>query len=291
MVLAEDWREYKILATGDGRKLESWAGIKLLRPDPQIIWEAEYDFEKEPDLAAKYVRSSSGGGAWEILQSVPDEFQVNYKDLSFSLKLMGFKHTGLFPEQAANWDVMRGIIASKKHEYREPVRVLNLFAYTGGATVALAKDGAKVTHVDASKGMVERAKQNCALSGVGDTSVRWIVDDCKKFLEREKRRNSVYEAVIMDPPSYGRSPAGDVWKLEEALSGLVSLSVGVLSRKPLFVLLNGYTTGLGASVMQNVLSKALKGRGGTVESYELCLPTNEENIVLPCGSSALWKAQ
>jgi 23S rRNA (cytosine1962-C5)-methyltransferase len=286
MILADGWKDYEILATGGGEKLESWAGVKLLRPDPQIIWPASRDLKSEKGLAARYIRDASGGGRWERLGELPDEWNVSYKDLTFGIRPTGFKHTGLFPEQAANWDAMRALIRPRIG--KTPVRVLNLFAYTGGATVACAKEGAFVTHVDAAKGMVDRAKGNCRLSGVGEKSVRWIVEDCKKFLERETRRGQTYDAVVMDPPSYGRAPGGEVWKLEDGLFELVKLAAGVLSPDPVFVLLNSYTTGLGAAVMQNILSLGLKGRGGAVKAYELALPTKEKGIVLPCGHSALW---
>ena len=288
MMLADGWTEYKILATGNGEKLEDWNGVKLLRPDPQIIWPGAGKLSRSQNLHARYIRAETGGGRWEVLAQMPEEWDVHYKDLTFRVKPTGFKHTGLFPEQAANWDAMREMIRRVQAPAPQPVRVLNLFAYTGGATVACAKQGAFVTHVDAAKGMVERAKLNCRLSGVGEKNVRWIVEDCKKFIEREKRRGQVYDAIIMDPPSYGRGASGEVWKLEDSLFELVSLSAGVLSASPLFFLLKSYTTGLGASVMKNLLNSVLKSFKGTVKAYELCLPTEEEGIVLPCGNSAFW---
>jgi len=342
MLLANGWTEYKILCSGDGEKLEDWNGIKLLRPDPQIIWPSKTDLSRHNGLHARYTRSATGGGRWESLQSMPEEWDIHYKDLTFRIKPTGFKHTGLFPEQAANWDMIRALIRTKNEKRKtknegqgseelgirseelgvldkaksggaerrsltenrllnssavphfsfltphSSPRVLNLFAYTGGATAACAKEGAFVTHVDAAKGMVERAKLNCKLSGIGEKNVRWIVEDCKKFLTRELRRGQTYDAIIMDPPSYGRAPDGEVWKLEDNLFGLVELCAKVLSPEPLFFLLNSYTTGLGASVMQNLLNIALKPFMGTVEAYELCLPTEEEGICLPCGNSAVW---
>ena len=296
MLLANEWSEYKIIATGNGEKLEDWNGVKLLRPDPQIIWPGNSDLARYKGLNARYVRSETGGGMWETVaqkgsapQKMPEEWNIHYKDLTFKIKPTGFKHTGLFPEQAANWDIMRALIQTEKGKRSEPVKILNLFAYTGGATVAVAKEGALVTHVDAAKGMVERAKLNCQLSKVSERCTRWIVEDCRRFIEREQRRGQTYDAVIMDPPSYGRAPGGEVWKLEDNLFGLVELCASILSQNPLFFLLNSYTTGLQASVMKNIINAVvLKGRGGRTKAYELCLPTEEENILLPCGNSALW---
>jgi len=288
MQLSNDWKDYKIIATGNGEKLEDWNGVKLLRPDPQVIWPSKTDLSKTKDLNGHYIRESTGGGRWISKSKMLDEWTINYKDLSFSIKPMGFKHTGLFPEQAINWDTMRGIIRQNKLNYSEPIKVLNLFAYTGGATVACAKEFAFVTHVDAAKGMIERAKINCSLSRIPDTSVRWILDDCKKFMQRELKRGKKYDAIILDPPSYGRGPDGSVFKLEDSLFELIKLATKLLSDKPLFVLLNSYTTGLGASVMQNILRLNLPT--GDIKSYELCLPTEEKDIVMPCGNSALWRA-
>ncbi|MCL2847899.1 MAG: class I SAM-dependent methyltransferase [Firmicutes bacterium] len=294
MRIASNWTTYKILATGNGEKLENWNGVILLRPDPQIIWPSKADLFKTKNLNARYLRESTGGGRWQKIGKLPDEWQISYRDLTFSLKAMNFKHTGLFPEQAYNWDVMRDIVVKAKENYNRPIKILNLFAYTGGATVALAKEGAKVTHVDAAKGMVDRAKINCQLSNIASDSVRWIVDDCKKFMIREQKRGQTYDAIIMDPPSYGRAPDGSVFKLEDSLFELVQLASSILSDKPLFFLLNSYTTGLGASVMENILKLGLgdklKEHNGNFESYELCLPT-EENIVLPCGNSAMWRVE
>ncbi len=283
---AKDWTDYEILATGDGQKLERWGKLVLLRPDPQVIWHARQDLDAYPGLNARYLRSSSGGGRWELRRGQVDEFDVSRKGLTFRLKLMGFKHTGLFPEQAVNWDAMQHLIASAGR----PIRVLNLFAYTGGATVACAKVGAQVTHVDAAKAMVERAKLNASLSAVPNDRIRYIVDDCAKFIAREIRRGNRYDAIVMDPPSYGRGAGKEVWKLEENLCDLVQACTQVLSEKPLFFLINSYTTGLQPTVIENILTIALQRFGGSCESYEIGLPT-KENIVLPCGCSGLWQAK
>ena len=283
MKYTNDWKDYEIIATGDGEKLERWGNIVLLRPDPQVIWRADSDLSKYKLLNAHYHRSSTGGGAWETKKNMPSEWAVSYKNLTFALKPMGFKHTGLFPEQAFNWDRMIQMIKDAKR----PINVLNLFAYTGGATVACASAGASVCHVDSAKNMVERAKQNAKLSNLQDKPIRYIVDDCRKFIEREIKRGHFYDAIIMDPPSYGRGTNGEIWKLEDNLYDFVELASKVLSDKPLFMLINSYTTGLGATVLENVMKKALKGRRGQFDSYELGLPTNE-GIILPCGNSAFF---
>lgn len=284
MNIAKDWKDYEILATGDGEKLERWGNIYLLRPDPQVIWKAEKPLKKEPKLHAHYHRTNTGGGAWEKIKKMPEEWIVAYKNLKFQLKPMGFKHTGLFPEQAYNWDKMIELIKSANR----PINVLNLFAYTGGATVACASAGASVCHVDAAKNMVERAKTNISLSGLQSASVRYIVDDCRKFVEREIKRGHTYDAIIMDPPSYGRGANGEVWSLEQNLYDFVELTTKVLSDKPLFVLINSYTTGLGATVLKNILGRCLKDKKGRIEAYELCLPTNEKEVLLPCGTSGMF---
>ena len=282
---AAEWKDYSVIATGDGYKLERWGKVVLLRPDPQVIWKSGTDMNGYKGLAAKYVRSETGGGKWKTFGKMPDEWTVTYKDLTFKVKPMGFKHTGLFPEQAVNWDYMRDLIKNADRE----ISVLNLFAYTGGATVACAKEGAKVCHVDSAKGMVERAGENARLSNVKNDRIRYIIDDCKKFVEREIRRGRKYDAVIMDPPSYGRGPNGEMWKLEEEIFPLVSLCEQVLSDNPLFFLINSYTTGLQPQVMKNILEIAVKkGRGGEVSAYEVGLKTEEENVILPCGNSAIW---
>ncbi len=280
-----DWKSYSVIATGDGYKLEKWGNVTLLRPDPQVIWKSSIDMNNYKGLSAKYIRSESGGGKWLMKGNMPAEWTIDYKDLTFKIKPMGFKHTGLFPEQAVNWDIMRDLIENANRE----INVLNLFAYTGGATVACAKSGAKVTHVDSAKGMVERAGENVRLSKVPDGRVRYIIDDCKKFVEREIRRGRKYDAVIMDPPSYGRGPNGEMWKLEAELYPLVELCEKVLSDNPLFFLINSYTTGLQPQVIKNILIKTIaNNRGGKVNAYEVGLNTKEEGVILPCGNSGMW---
>lgn len=283
MRTVDDWQDYKILATSDGMKLERWGDVVLLRPDPQVIWSGGDLFGRK-GIHAVYKRSSKGGGGWEVISRFPSEWQVKYRDLQFKIKPMGFKHTGLFPEQAVNWNAMRSLIEKEKRE----IKVLNLFAYTGGASVACAKSGALVTHVDAARGMVERAGENARLSGI-ESGIRYIVDDCMKFVAREIRRGNRYDAVIMDPPSYGRGPNGETWKIEENLFSFVGDCVKLLSEKPLFFLINSYTTGLQPEVLKNILTLTLKGFNGTVEAYEVGIPT-EEGINLPCGASGFFKA-
>lgn len=283
MKVATNWKDYKVIATGDGEKLEDWNGVVLLRPDPQVIWHAKKQLSKFKGISAWYHRSETGGGAWQFLKKVPDEWTVSYKNLKFSLKTMGFKHTGLFPEQAYNWDVMIDLIKKAGR----PINVLNLFGYTGGATVACASAGASVCHVDSAKNMVDRCKENIKLSGLETAKVRYIVDDCTKFVQREIKRGHKYDAIIMDPPSYGRGANGEVWKLEDNLFDFVKLCTQVLSDKPLFVLINSYTTGLGATVLENILKLTMGEFKGKCEAYELCLPTNED-VLLPCGTSAMF---
>lgn len=280
--LAEGWKDYAIIATGDGYKLERWGDVVLLRPDPQVIWPARRDLFAYPALSAVYRRSEKGGGGWEYKKPTPEAWTVNYGELTFSVKPMGFKHTGLFPEQAANWDRTAALVRKANRK----IKVLNLFAYTGGASVALAKAGAEVTHVDAAKGMVERAGENARLSGI-QSGIRYIVDDCMKFVQREIRRGNKYDAVIMDPPSYGRGPSGEMWKIETGLYPFLQLCVQLLSENPLFVLVNSYTTGLQPCVLSNLLKLCLEGRAGTIEAYEVGLPT-EEGIPLPCGAGGLY---
>ena len=282
MRIAENWQDYKIVATGDGYKLEKWKDVVLLRPDPQVIWKAQRDLFSYPGINAVYRRSDKGGGAWEYRKPMPEEWTVGYRDLTFKVKPMGFKHTGLFPEQAVNWDRMSELIKGAGRK----IRVLNLFAYTGGATVACAKAGAEVTHVDAAKGMVERAGENARLSGI-QSGIRYIVDDCKKFVQREIRRGNRYDAVIMDPPSYGRGPGGEMWKIEENLYPFVELCSNVLSDDPLFFLINSYTTGLQPMVLHNILRLCLKGRKGQIDAYEVGIAT-EEGIPLPCGAGGIF---
>ena len=290
MKIASDWNDYKVIASGDGEKLEKWKDLILLRPDPQAIWSPPFDLKSYKGLCAYYNRSSTGGGEWKFIKKVPDNFTVSRKGLTFSLKLMGFKHTGLFPEQAVNWDAMQKLIKGANRE----INVLNLFAYTGGATVACLKAGARVCHVDAAKAMVERAKENVALSEADSTKVRYIVDDCFKFVLKELRRGKRYDAIIMDPPSYGRGPSGETWKIENDLASFLGEAVKLLSDKPLFVLINSYTTGLQPIVLSNLLKVALKQNGingGKTESYEIGLPTEDRDIILPCGASGFYTAE
>ena len=282
---AAEWKDYTVIATGNGYKLERWGQVTLLRPDPQVIWDSSTDMDGYKGLHAKYIRSETGGGCWLTKREMPSEWTVSYRDLKFKIKPMGFKHTGLFPEQAVNWDLMADLIKKSGRE----INVLNLFAYTGGATVACAKAGANVCHVDAAKGMVERAGENVRLSGIENGKVRYIIDDCKKFVEREIRRGRRYDAIIMDPPSYGRGPNGEMWKLETKLYPFVELCSKVLSDNPLFVLINSYTTGLQPQVIKNILELTVgKGRNGRVEAYEVGLKTEEDSVILPCGNSGIW---
>ena len=279
-----EWKDYEILATGDGLKLERWKDVYLLRPDPQVIWQSAFDMQNYKKLNARYNRIG-GGGAWDKLKPMPAEWQISWRELKFQIKPMGFKHTGLFPEQAVNWAKMIELITTANR----PIKVLNLFAYTGGATVACTSAGAVVTHVDSAKNMVEVAKRNMQLSNLADKPVRYIVDDCKKFVQREIKRGNKYDAILMDPPSYGRGPTGEVWKIEESLYELVELCGKILSDNPLFFLINSYTTGLQPTTMQNIISRALKVNNlNKIESYEVGLPT-KEGIILPCGCSAMCK--
>lgn len=287
MKIADKWKDYEIIATGRGEKLERWADVYLLRPDPQVIWDGAGELDRFGKLNAVYRRSDKGGGGWENKKPFPAEWVVCYGDLKFKVKPMGFKHTGLFPEQAVNWDEMRSLIrARKKQNPEKEIKILNLFAYTGGATVACAKEGAFVTHVDAAKGMVERAGENARLSGI-DSGIRYIVDDCAKFVAREIRRGNKYDAIIMDPPSYGRGPGGELWKIEDSLFSFVGQCVKLLSDDPLFFLINSYTTGLQPAVLNNILTLTLKDFSGTVSSYEVGIAT-DEGIPLPCGASGLF---
>ena len=281
MWVADKWKDYTVVDTSEGEKLETWGKYSLIRPDPQVIWKTEKKNPLWRKADASYKRSHSGGGAWSE-NKLPEKWNINYGDLTFQIKPMGFKHTGLFPEQAANWDWFRKLIS----EAGRPISVLNLFAYTGGATVAAAKAGASVCHVDASRGMVAAAKENARLSGLEAAPIRYIVDDCKKFIEREIRRGRKYDAIIMDPPSYGRGPTGEVWKIEENIDEFVALSMNVLSDNPLFFLLNSYTTGLSASTMKYITdTKLLKRWRGESCADELGLPVKESGLFLPCGSS------
>lgn len=287
MKIADDWQDYKILATSDGMKLENWKGVVLLRPDPQVIWSGGDLYSA--DVNAVYHRNEKGGGYWEKRKPFPDEWTVSYKDLTFKVKPMGFKHTGLFPEQAVNWNELRRIISLAKSKTEREIKVLNLFAYTGAASVACAKAGAVVTHVDAAKGMVERAGENARLSGV-ESGIRYIVDDCMKFVRREIRRGNKYDGIIMDPPSYGRGPGGEMWKIERDLFGFVQTCAEALAEKPLFMLINSYTTGLQPAVLKNILTLALKSFKGTFDAYEVGIAT-EEGIPLPCGAGGLFTGE
>ena len=315
MWIADHWKEYKVLDTSGGEKLENWNGYRLIRPDPQVIWKTEKGAQwKKPN--AHYHRSSKGGGEWEFFD-LPDEWTITYElgqgysvnmtgtgaeeagrasapafshTLVFHLKPFKFKHTGLFPEQAVNWDWFSSLIYKKKQERGgDPVKVLNLFAYTGGATLTAAAAGASVTHVDAAKGMVAWAKENAASSGLEKAPIRWLVDDCTKFVERELRRGNRYDAIIMDPPSYGRGPGGEVWKIEDTLYDLVVLCSRLLSDDAFFFLINSYTTGLAPGVMAYLLESEVKSRlGGSVTSDEIGLPVGNGSLVLPCGASGRW---
>ena len=281
MWIADNWKDYTVIDTSSGEKLERWGKYTLIRPDPQVIWKTEKKNPLWRTADASYKRSKTGGGAWSD-NKLPESWVISYRDLSFRIKPMGFKHTGLFPEQAANWDWFGDLIK----EANRPIKVLNLFAYTGGATVAAAKAGAQVVHVDASKGMVAAAKENARLSGLADAPIRYIVDDCKKFIEREIRRGNKYDGIIMDPPSYGRGPTGEVWKIEENIDEFVALTANLLSDDPLFFLLNSYTTGLSASTMKYITSvRLLSKRGGYSKADELGLPVGDNGLALPCGSS------
>lgn len=285
MRVADNWKDYELIDCSCGERLERWGNITLIRPDPQVIWKTEKKNPLWKKADAIYHRSQTGGGNWEIRNKIPDFWTIGYRDLTFNIKTMGFKHTGLFPEQAVNWDLTAEIIKNAGRE----VKVLNLFAYTGGATVSALKAGASVCHVDASKGMTLWAKENAVSSGVADKSVRWIVDDCIKFVQREIRRGNKYDIIIMDPPSYGRGPGGEVWKLENEVYGFVELCSQVLSDDPLMVLINSYTTGLSPSVMEYILGSVVKKRyGGKVTGSEIGLRATENGLVLPCGASAIW---
>ena len=282
MWIADEWKDYECIDTADGEKLERWGDIILCRPDPQVIWDTKSAPELWKNADAHYHRSSSGGGKWEYKKALPEQWTVKYKNLTFNIKPMGFKHTGLFPEQAVNWDYMM-----KKIKSRPGVKVLNLFAYTGGATVACAKAGAAVTHVDASKGMVQWAKENAKSSGLQDAPIRYLVDDCMKFVEREIRRGNKYDAILMDPPSYGRGPGGEVWKIEESICHFVRRCSLLLSDNPLFFIINSYTTGLAPTVLSNLMQMCLPE--GKVESSEIGLKITTSSMVLPCGATGRWE--
>lgn len=291
MFLSDKWKDYELIDARCGEKLERWGDIILRRPDPQIVW----DIPKSDrsflwnKADATYIRSNTGGGHWEVNKKMPDSWNIEYKNLKFGIKRMGFKHTGLFPEQADNWEWFSEII---KNSHRSDINVLNLFAYTGGATVAASKAGAAVCHVDASKGMVSWAKENAALSGVSECPIRYIVDDVKKFVEREIRRGRKYDGIIMDPPSYGRGPSGEIWKVEDEIFNLVSLCMEILSDTPLFFLINSYTTGLSGSIIKDILQLTVyKNYGGKIDVDEVGLPITNQSLVLPCGFSGRWESR
>ena len=289
MWIADGWKDYEVIDTSSGEKLERWGDYILLRPDPQVIWNTKREHPLYKKLNGHYHRSTKGGGEWEFFD-LPTEWSINYKDLTFNLKPFSFKHTGLFPEQATNWDWFSYIIKREKARNQErEIKVLNLFAYTGGATLAEAKAGAHVTHVDASKGMVTWAKENAISSGLKDAPIRWLVDDCVKFVEREIRRGNKYDAIIMDPPSYGRGPKGETWKIEEAVFPLINICADILKSEPLFFLINSYTTGLQPAVLSYMLNTVLVERfGGKVEADEIGLPVSSNGLILPCGASGRY---
>lgn len=284
MWIADNWKEYEVLDTSNGEKLERWGSYLLIRPDPQVIWDTPRTNPGWTKRDAHYHRSAKGGGQWEFFR-LPPEWSIRYRELTFRLKPFSFKHTGLFPEQAVNWDWTSRLIRSADR----PLKVLNLFAYTGGATLAAAKAGASVTHVDASKGMVAWAKENAMASGLADAPIRWLVDDCVKFVEREIRRGSKYDGIIMDPPSYGRGPKGEIWKMEDAIFPFLKLTAQLLSRDARFFLINSYTTGLQPAVLQYMLQLCIVERfGGQAESAEIGLPVTDTGLILPCGASGRW---
>lgn len=285
MRVSDKWKDYELIDCSDGERLERWEKYILIRPDPQVIWSTPKTNGLWYNADARYLRSSSGGGSWNVYKKLPDVWQIGYSDLRFNIKPMGFKHTGIFPEQAVNWDMTADIIRKAGRE----VKMLNLFAYTGGATVSAMNAGAAVTHVDASKGMVQWAKENAETSGVASRPVRWLVDDCKKFVEREIRRGNKYDIIIMDPPSYGRGPGGEVWKLENEVYSLCELCAGLLSDDALLFLINSYTTGLSPSVMSYILASLIKpAHGGNVYADEIGLPVTQSGLILPSGASAYW---
>lgn len=285
MWIANNWKDYEVIDCSQGEKLERWDKYLLVRPDPQVIWDTSKKEKGWHKPNAHYHRSKKGGGEWEFFD-LPEQWTVQYGTLTFHLKPFSFKHTGLFPEQAVNWDWFGNKIRSAGR----PIKVLNLFAYTGGATLAAAAAGAQVTHVDASKGMVQWAKENAAASGLSDHPIRWLVDDCVKFVEREIRRGNHYDAIIMDPPSYGRGPKGEIWKIEDSIYPLVKLCTQILSDHPLFFLINSYTTGLQPAVLAYMLGTVMKKYNGTVSADEIGLPVSSNGLVLPCGASGRWES-
>ena len=287
MWVADQWKDYEIIDCSKGEKLERWGKYVLLRPDPQVLWDTPRKNPAWKKLNGHYHRSNKGGGEWEFFD-LPEQWSIHYKDLTFHLKPFTFKHTGLFPEQATNWDWFSEKIRNAGRE----IKVLNLFGYTGGATLAAAKAGAKVTHVDASKGMITWGKENAVSSGLGDAPIRWLVDDCVKFVEREIRRGNHYDGIIMDPPSYGRGPKGEIWKLEEKIHPFIALASQLLSDDPLFFLVNSYTTGLAPAELTHMISTEVCAKfGGCVESQEIGLPVKESGLILPCGASGRWSRE
>ena len=281
-----DWKDYELIDCSCGERLERWGQHILIRPDPQVIWKTPKRNPVWKNADARYIRSNTGGGRWEVYKKLPDRWEISYKDLSFNIKTMGFKHTGLFPEQAVNWDFIREIIRNAGR----PVKVLNLFAYTGGATIAALAENAQTVHVDASKGMVSWAKENAVSSSFADRSVRWLVDDCIKFVQREIRRGNKYDIIIMDPPSYGRGPGGEVWKLEDSVYEFVELCSQVVSDNALALFLNSYTTGLSSAVMEYILSAVMCPKfGGSVSGDEIGLKATSSGLILPCGATAIWR--
>lgn len=280
------WKDYELIDCSCGERLERWGQHILIRPDPQVIWKTPKRNPMWKNADARYIRSNTGGGRWEVYKKLPDRWEISYKDLSFNIKTMGFKHTGLFPEQAVNWDLIREIIRNAGR----PVKVLNLFAYTGGATIAALAENAQTVHVDASKGMVSWAKENAVSSSLADRSVRWLVDDCIKFVQREIRRGNKYDIIIMDPPSYGRGPGGEVWKLEDSVYDFVELCSQVVSDNALALFLNSYTTGLSSAVMEYILSAVMCPKfGGSVSGDEIGLRATSSGLILPCGATAIWR--
>ncbi|MDE7253631.1 MAG: class I SAM-dependent methyltransferase [Acetatifactor sp.] len=291
MWIAGNWKEYEVLDASGGEKLERWGDYILVRPDPQVIWNTPHTHKGWKQKNAHYHRSAKGGGEWEFFH-LPDEWSIRYERLTFHLKPFSFKHTGLFPEQAVNWDWFSGLITKALQENpSRQIKVLNLFAYTGGATLSAAAAGAAVTHVDAAKGMVGWAKENAQASGLGDAPIRWLVDDCVKFVEREIRRGNKYDGIIMDPPSYGRGPKGEIWKIEESIWPFIELTSQLLSENAIFFLINSYTTGLQPAVLSYMINTAIVKRfGGHVNAEEIGLPVTESGLILPCGASGRWES-
>lgn len=288
MWIADQWKDYEVIDTCAGEKCERWGDYILVRPDPQVIWDTGHNNPAWKQKNGHYHRSNKGGGEWEF-RNLPKEWSIKYRDLTFNLKPFSFKHTGLFPEQAVNWDWCAEKIRTAIKEKGRPLKVLNLFAYTGGATISAAAAGASVTHVDASKGMVTWAKENAVSSGLSDAPIRWLVDDCVKFVEREIRRGNTYDGIIMDPPSYGRGPKGEIWKIEDSIFPFIQLTAKLLSKDSVFFLINSYTTGLQPAVLSYMMNTTIVPQfGGRVEAEEIGLPVTESGLILPCGASGRW---